>query len=190
MIRGAVLFAIGALAVATLAASYLPGPAGPPAAPSLAAARPADEPAPRAADGEPSGFRETSLQADSRGQYAADVLVNGLPVRMIVDTGASVVAISASTAARLGLAPGPGPKWRIKTANGEFDGLAGHPRHGELRRTLHEGRPGAHPRAGGGRGEPARGELSQAARQRRAARRDHDHATVAAAASRDAASPL
>ncbi len=119
MIRGAVLFAIGALAVATLAASYLPGPAGPPAAPALAAARPADEPAPRVADGEPSGFRETSLQADSRGQYAADVLVNGLPVRMIVDTGASVVAISASTAARLGLAPGPGPKWRIKTANGE-----------------------------------------------------------------------
>ena len=37
---------------------------------------------------------------------------------MMIDTGATVVAISASTAARLGLAPGPGPKWRIKTANG------------------------------------------------------------------------
>jgi aspartyl protease family protein len=46
-------------------------------------------------------------------------LVDGAPVRMMVDTGATFVAISAATAARLGLVPAPGPKWRIKTANGE-----------------------------------------------------------------------
>jgi len=113
MIKGAVLFAIGALALAMLAPSYLPGPAPP------APVQPADEPRPRAADREPSGFRGTSLQADARGQFAADALVNGSPVRMLVDTGASVVALSASTAARLGLVPGSGPKWTIRTANGE-----------------------------------------------------------------------
>ena len=119
MIKVAVLFAIGALAVAMLAPAYLPGAAAPPAAAGPAAAQPADEPAPRAAEREASGFRETALQADSRGQYAVDTLVNGAPVRMMVDTGATVVAISASTAARLGLIAGPGPKWTIRTANGE-----------------------------------------------------------------------
>ena len=49
----------------------------------------------------------------------ADALVNGLPVRMMIDTGASFVTISASTAARLGLVPGSGPKWTVKTANGK-----------------------------------------------------------------------
>jgi aspartyl protease family protein len=39
-------------------------------------------------------------------------------VRMMVDAGATVVAVSAATAARLGLAPGPGPKWTITTAIG------------------------------------------------------------------------
>ena len=47
------------------------------------------------------------------------MLVDGVSVRMLVDTGATVVTISAATAARLGLVAAPGPKWRIKTANGE-----------------------------------------------------------------------
>ncbi len=38
---------------------------------------------------------------------------------MMVDSGASTVVISASTGARIGVVPGPGPKWRVKTANGE-----------------------------------------------------------------------
>jgi len=52
MIKVAVLFAIGALAVAMLAPAYLPGAAAPPAAAGPAAAQPADEPAPRAAERE------------------------------------------------------------------------------------------------------------------------------------------
>src|SRR5271166_1266873 len=119
MIKGAVLFAISALALAALAPSYFQSPAEPPATPGPAAAQPADGPPPRGANRAPSGFRETSLQADARGQFAADALVNGSPVHMLVDTGASVVALSASTAARLGLVPRPGPKWTIRTANGE-----------------------------------------------------------------------
>ena len=124
MIRGALLFAIGALALAALASSYLPDPAAAPVAraraPSPAAAAPAEDVPAKAAERQTAAFRETSIEADARGQYAADAFVNGLPVRMLIDTGASFVAISASTAARLGLSPGPGPKWRIKTANGEL----------------------------------------------------------------------
>jgi len=63
-------------------------------------------------------YREIALRADARGQYAADTLVNGMPVRMLVDTGASDIVISASTAARLGLAPSSAPARIIQTANG------------------------------------------------------------------------
>jgi aspartyl protease family protein len=66
-----------------------------------------------------SGYREALLQADERGQYAGEALVNGLPVHMLVDTGASDVFVSASTAARLGLVPSGGPRRTIQTANGQ-----------------------------------------------------------------------
>jgi aspartyl protease family protein len=121
MIRGAILFAVASLALALLALSCLTDfaprakPAGTPAAPAAA-----DEPVLAA---EPaintSVYRETMLAADAKGQYSAEALVNGLPVRMLVDTGASIVAVSAKTAARLGIVPSQGPKFRIKTANGE-----------------------------------------------------------------------
>ncbi len=83
-------------------------------------AAPAEAPAAeRPAERQTAGYREASLAADAGGQYAADVLVDGMSVRMLVDTGATVVTISARTAARLGIVPAPGPKWRIRTANGE-----------------------------------------------------------------------
>ncbi len=47
------------------------------------------------------------------------MLVNGAPVQMLVDTGASYVVVSASTAARLGLAPSRGRKRVMQTANGQ-----------------------------------------------------------------------
>jgi aspartyl protease family protein len=65
------------------------------------------------------GYREATIAADAHGQYGAEALIDGMPVRMLIDTGATVVALSASTAARLGLVPGAEPKWTIKTANGE-----------------------------------------------------------------------
>jgi aspartyl protease family protein len=64
-------------------------------------------------------YRESALRADAHGQYAADALVNGLPVHMLVDTGASDVVVSASTAARLGLIPSQHRKRTIQTANGQ-----------------------------------------------------------------------
>ena len=64
-------------------------------------------------------YREIALRADGRGQYTADTLVNGMPVRMLVDTGASDVIVSASTAARLGLVHSERGRRTIQTANGQ-----------------------------------------------------------------------
>ena len=88
----------------------------------VAAAKPApaaaDPLSPAPPETQASGYREAALQADGRGQYAAGVLVNGVPVQMLVDTGASEVVVSASTAARLGLVPSRGSKRVMQTANG------------------------------------------------------------------------
>ena len=93
-----------------------PAPASAARAPaSVAADEPSLEPPKRQA----SGYREALLEADQRGQYVADAFINGLGVRMLVDTGASDVFVSASTAARLGLVPSVGPRRKIQTANGE-----------------------------------------------------------------------
>jgi aspartyl protease family protein len=72
---------------------------------------------------ESSSDREALLEADQRGQYAAGVLVDGAPVQMLIDTGASDVCISASTARRLGLSPSGGPKRVMQTANGQSTAL-------------------------------------------------------------------
>ena len=120
MLKGALTLSIAVLALALMAPALIPGLATAPngtapvetAAEAPVAKRPAEPPT--------SGYREASLAADARGQYAAEALVEGVSVRMLVDTGASVVIISAATAARLGLTPSAGPKWKIQTANGEL----------------------------------------------------------------------
>lgn len=90
------------------------------AAPPAAVASASDDAAAKEdAARQESSYRETALRADERGQYAGEALINGLPVRMLVDTGASDVFVSASTAARLGLVPSGGRKRMIQTANGQ-----------------------------------------------------------------------
>ncbi|HEX9168361.1 MAG TPA: TIGR02281 family clan AA aspartic protease [Roseiarcus sp.] len=88
------------------------------AAPAPAAVPPASGNTSAEARREVFAYRETALRADGRGQYAADTLVNGFPVRMLVDTGATDVVVSASTAARLGLVSLGGHPRVIQTANG------------------------------------------------------------------------
>ena len=69
-----------------------------------------------------SGYRQASIPADAGGQYVADFLVNGQDVLGMVDTGATFVALSASTAARLGVfVDRVGPHYRVQTANGVAD---------------------------------------------------------------------
>jgi aspartyl protease family protein len=122
MIKGVVALAIGVVALAAMAPAFAPRGLPAPEAPEPPGA--SDAPAGAeaqagAAKRQTAGYREAAIAADARGQFAADALIDGMPVHMMIDTGASIVAISASTAARLGLTPGPGPKWTIKTANGE-----------------------------------------------------------------------
>ena len=64
-------------------------------------------------------FGEKSIAADARGQFTVDALVAGQSVRMLVDTGATMVVISAAVAARIGLSFEAGKKWRMHTANGD-----------------------------------------------------------------------
>ena len=58
------------------------------------------------------------LSVDSRGHYMADGTVNGVPTRFLVDTGATLVILSANEATRLGVAYRQAPQAMAGTANG------------------------------------------------------------------------
>jgi aspartyl protease family protein len=74
-------------------------------------------PTPVAAAG--SGPRSVTVSRDWRGQFEVDAVVNGRRVGFMVDTGASVVALTARDAARLGIFP-PQNAFvaEVRTANG------------------------------------------------------------------------
>jgi aspartyl protease family protein len=119
MLKLAVVFAFAAMALAAIAPQLLHDwqAMKPPvtAAPARAAAAP--DPAPAAHPADLHG--EKSIAADAGGQYSLDVLIGGHSVRMMVDTGATMVVISARLADRLGLSPEAGRKWKVHTANGD-----------------------------------------------------------------------
>jgi aspartyl protease family protein len=58
------------------------------------------------------------LTADSRGHFVVDGQVNGLSMRFMVDTGASVIALSKEDASRVGVKYLEGTRGRVQTANG------------------------------------------------------------------------
>jgi len=58
------------------------------------------------------------LAADSRGHFLADATVNGLPVRFVVDTGATLIALPQQEAERLGINFRAGQASQTRTANG------------------------------------------------------------------------
>jgi aspartyl protease family protein len=127
MLKNALFFALAALVIGVSAPSWFPQGARvvatAPAVRDVAAPlAPAPAPPAEAAASGDSGFREASIPADAAGQFRASALIEGSPVDMMIDTGATVVAISAETAARIGIAPNPAaPKWRMNTANGVAD---------------------------------------------------------------------
>jgi len=59
-----------------------------------------------------------TLQADTQGQFVARGQINGGSVSMLVDTGASLIAMPASEATRLGIEFRKGQIGRASTANG------------------------------------------------------------------------
>ena len=85
-------------------------------APRLFLAKAARPPSVAQADA-PGG--KITLLSDGRGHYVANAFINGVPVAMLVDTGATMIALSADDAAKVGLkASGDRGQALVSTANG------------------------------------------------------------------------
>ncbi len=124
MLKSAFLFAGSALALICLAPALLPYLTAANAPSVSGPARPTHiAPSPEAtieAATASDGFREKTIPADRVGQYSVDALIDGESVHMLVDTGATMVSISANLASRLGVYPDSHrPKWIMHTANGD-----------------------------------------------------------------------
>lgn len=65
-----------------------------------------------------SGPASVTLKADGRGHYMVQGQINGGTVRMLLDTGATAVALPASEAVRLGINYKAGRPGYVNTANG------------------------------------------------------------------------
>jgi len=114
---------LGKIATAPSGASQ--GPPQSPQRTTTAWADPAPPPRPRAATAQPSGYKpyafneEHTIVADSRGHFLDTATINGQSVRVMVDTGASYVALSAEDAAALSIYPsGSDFSVQVGTANG------------------------------------------------------------------------
>ena len=67
----------------------------------------------------PSSARSLNIPRDARGHFETEGRINGQRLGFMVDTGASVVALNESSAARFGLYPTPGQYTAsVTTANG------------------------------------------------------------------------
>ena len=65
-----------------------------------------------------SGRQSATLSADSRGHFFTDAMLNGNSVRVVVDTGATMVTLPAAEALRLGLDYRKGEQGLTRTAGG------------------------------------------------------------------------
>lgn len=69
--------------------------------------------------GTASGAGRVTVSADYRGHYMVHPSIDNFRIRMLVDTGASIVALTAQDAVSLGLSPRPAEfKMSLSTSNG------------------------------------------------------------------------
>ena len=95
------VIALGAVIGLMLPAGHRTAPsAPPPPAAKAVTAAPADDPG-------PSMTVETKLERAPNGHFYADGNVNGQPVRLVVDTGATTVALTVADAQRIGVSFSP-----------------------------------------------------------------------------------
>jgi aspartyl protease family protein len=86
--------------------------------PASASTNAASQAAPAAPSAQ-AGLRSLSIPRDARGHFAAEGRIDGQRIGFMVDTGASVVALNESSAARFGLRPTPAQYTaKVTTANG------------------------------------------------------------------------
>lgn len=69
-----------------------------------------------------SGGATVVLSADGGGHFTTDAIINGRPVRCLIDTGATVTTLSTATADRIGLDYSHGAPTLGMTANGVVEG--------------------------------------------------------------------
>lgn len=111
-----ILFSVAALVFLSYGVSnYLAGKVAEPQAPAADA-----DSAPQAASLRPSpGYGELTIAPDRSGNYFTTAEIDGHVTRMMVDTGATYVALTYEDAAAIGLRPGPVDyRYRTQTANG------------------------------------------------------------------------
>lgn len=109
----AVMVGLG-IFMAELADKMTPQPAS--ATPIVNSAVAVDTPA-------PASSRSLAIASDSRGHFLTEARINGQRIDFMIDTGASVVAVNESSAARFGLFPSRGDySTNVTTANGTIKG--------------------------------------------------------------------
>ncbi len=114
-----VTYAVAAIFLAMLAAQSLARIGAKPDTPQLPLRAAMATPAPiRAAL--PTRRDEVRISSDAVGQFSTDAEINGARVsKMLVDTGATLVALSYEDASAAGLYPAPADyKYQVNTANG------------------------------------------------------------------------
>jgi aspartyl protease family protein len=85
------------------------------AAPALAKTTPANA----SPDTAQTGIRSLSIPRDARGHFQTEGRIDGQRISFMVDTGASVIALNETSAARFGLRPSRGDyNATVSTANG------------------------------------------------------------------------
>jgi len=111
--RSVVVFAVLALTAGIVVPRYAAQISARPATAALAGGSATPEAAPAATS------RSVIVPRDGRGHFQVDARIEGRKLSFMVDTGASVIALTASDAARLGIHPAQREfVTEVKTANG------------------------------------------------------------------------
>jgi aspartyl protease family protein len=114
--RSIIVFAVLALGASVLVPRYAAHIGAAPVAPVALAARPE---APAASATAAANSRSVVVPRDARGHFLVDGRIDGRRLSFMVDTGASVIALTASDAARLGIRPAQREfVTEVRTANG------------------------------------------------------------------------
>lgn len=89
------------------------------ATPAMANVSAGRSPAPSAPVSAQAGIRSVSIPRDGRGHFQTEARIDGQRLGFMVDTGASVIALNESSAARIGIRPSRSDfSAQVTTANG------------------------------------------------------------------------